>query len=350
MKFDSILGTVGNTPVVKINKLAPAGINLYVKIEAFNPLGSVKDRLALGVIEAAEKDGTLKPGQTVIEATSGNTGIGLAMVCAAKGYPLVVTMSEAFSVERRKLMRFLGAKVVITPGPLGATGMIDKCRELAAANGWFMSRQFENDANPAYHAKTTAQEIVRDFPDGLDYWVTGFGTGGTLKGVAGVLREKLPKTKIIVGEPETAPMLTSHAGQPRRDDGSPASRHSAWKPHPFQGWSPDFIPKILGDAVDAKLIDEIVLIPGPDGIKMSQQLAQKEGIFVGISSGGTFAAALKIAEKAAPGSTILCMLPDTGERYLSTPLFADVPADMTEEEAGISLSTPGQQLPPKAPA
>jgi cysteine synthase A len=350
MKFDSILGTVGNTPCVKINKLGPAGVNLYVKIEAFNPLGSVKDRLALGVIEAAEADGSLKPGQTVVEATSGNTGIGLAMVCAAKGYPLVVTMSEAFSVERRKLMRFLGAKVVITPGPLGATGMIDKARELAAANGWFMTRQFENDANPAYHAKTTAQEIVRDFPEGLDYWVTGFGTGGTLKGVAGVLREKSPKTKIVVGEPETAPMLTSHADQPRRDDGSPAARHSAWKPHPFQGWSPDFIPKILGDAVSANLIDEIVLIPGPDGIKMSQQLAQKEGIFVGISSGGTFAAALKIAEKAAPGSTILCMLPDTGERYLSTPLFADVPADMTEEEAAISLSTPGQQLPPKPPA
>jgi cysteine synthase A len=350
MKFDSILGTVGNTPVVKINKLAPAGINLYVKIEAFNPLGSVKDRLALGVIEAAEADGSLKPGQTVVEATSGNTGIGLAMVCAAKGYPLVVTMSEAFSVERRKLMRFLGAKVVITPGPLGATGMIDKCRELAAANGWFMSRQFENDANPAYHAKTTALEIVRDFPDGLDYWVTGFGTGGTLKGVAGVLRDKSPNTRIIVAEPETAPMLTSHAEQPRRDDGSPAARHSAWKPHPFQGWSPDFIPKILGDAVDQKLIDEIVLIPGPEGIKMSQQLAQKEGIFVGISSGGTFAAAIRIAEKAAPGSTILCMLPDTGERYLSTPLFADVPADMTEQETAISASTPGQQLPPKPPA
>jgi cysteine synthase A len=350
MKFDSILGTVGNTPAVRINKLAPAGINLYVKIEAFNPLGSVKDRLALGVIEAAEKDGTLKPGQTVVEATSGNTGIGLAMVCAAKGYPLVVTMSEAFSVERRKLMRFLGAKVIITPAPLGASGMVDKARELAAANGWFMTRQFENEANPAYHAKTTAQEIIRDFPDGLDYWVTGFGTGGTLKGVAGVLRERSPGTKIVVGEPETAPMLTSQAEQARRDDGSPSARHSAWKPHPFQGWSPDFIPKILGDAVDAKLIDEVLLIPGPDGIKMSQQLAQKEGIFVGISSGGTFAAALKVAEKAAPGSTILCMLPDTGERYLSTPLFADVPADMTEEEAAISLSTPGQQLPPKPPA
>lgn len=350
MKYESILGTVGNTPVVRINRLAPKGVNLYVKVEAFNPLGSVKDRLALGVIEAAERDGSLKPGQTIVEATSGNTGIGLAMVCAAKGYPLVVVMAESFSVERRKLMRFLGAKVVLTPAPLGATGMIDKARELAAANGWFMTRQFENDANPAFHAATTAQEIVRDFPDGLDYWVTGFGTGGTLKGVAGVLREKLPKTKIIAAEPETAPMLTSHEGQPRRDDGSPAARHAAWKPHPFQGWSPDFIPKILGDAVDASLIDEIVLVPGPDGIRMSQELARQEGIFVGISSGGTFAAALKIAEKAPAGSTILCMLPDTGERYLSTPLFADVPADMTEEEAAISLSTPGQQLPPKPAA
>jgi cysteine synthase A len=351
MKYDSILGTVGNTPVVKINKLGPKGINLYVKVEAFNPLGSVKDRLALGVIEAAEADGSLKPGQTIVEATSGNTGIGLAMVCAAKGYPLVVTMSESFSVERRKLMRFLGAKVVITPAPLGASGMVDKVRDLAAANGWFMTRQFENDANPAFHAKTTAQEILRDFADQrLDYWVTGFGTGGTLKGVAGVLKEKMPHTKIVAAEPETAPMLASGEAQQRRDDGSPAACHPAWKPHPFQGWSPDFIPKILGDAVAEKLIDQIISIPGPDGLKMSQQLAQKEGIFVGISSGGTFAAALKVAEQAAPGSTILCMLPDTGERYLSTPLFADVPADMTEDELKISLSTPGQQLPPKPAA
>ncbi len=350
MKFDSILGTVGNTPAVKINKLAPAGIDLYVKIEAFNPMSSVKDRLALGVIEAAEADGSLRPGQTVVEATSGNTGIGLAMVCAAKGYPLVLTMAESFSVERRKLMRFLGARVVLTPASVGASGMVDKARDLAAANGWFMTRQFENEANPAYHAKTTAQEIVRDFPDGLDYFVTGFGTGGTLKGVAGVLREKSPNTKIVAAEPETAPMLASHEPQPRRGDGSPAARHAAWKPHPFQGWSPDFIPKILGEAVDAGLIDDIVLVPGPDGIKMSQELAQKEGIFVGISSGGTFAAALKVAGTAPAGSTILCMLPDTGERYLSTPLFADIPADMTDEELKISLSTPGQQLPPKPAA
>ncbi|MBN9304216.1 MAG: cysteine synthase A [Devosia sp. 67-54] len=351
MKYDSILGTVGNTPVVRINALAPKGVTLYVKVEAFNPLGSVKDRLALGVIEAAERDGSLQPGQTVIEATSGNTGIGLAMVCAAKGYPLVVTMAESFSVERRRLMRFLGAKVVLTPAALGATGMIDKCKELAAAKGWFMTRQFENDANPAYHAKTTAQEILRDFEgEQLDYWVTGFGTGGTLKGVAGVLKQERPETRIVVAEPETAPMLTSHEKQARNADGSPASRHPAWKAHPFQGWSPDFIPKITGDAVASGLIDEIVSVPGGDGIKASRALAQKEGIFVGISAGGTFAAALKVAEKAAPGSTILCMLPDTGERYLSTPLFADIPADMTDAELAISQSTPGQQLPVKPPA
>ncbi len=349
MKFDSILGTVGNTPAVRINKLAPRGINLYVKVEAFNPLGSVKDRLALGVIEAAEASGELKPGQTVIEATSGNTGIGLAMVCAAKGYPLVVTMAESFSVERRKLMRFLGARVVLTPAPLGTTGMIQKARELAAANGWFMTRQFENDANPAYHSRTTAQEILRDF-DQLDYWVTGFGTGGTLKGVASVLKRERPATRIVVAEPETAPMLTTHTEQPRNADGSPSARNGAWKPHPFQGWSPDFVPKIAGEAVAANLIDEVITIAGPDGMKMSQQLAQKEGIFVGITSGGTFAAALKVAEKAAPGSTILCMLPDTGERYLSTPLFAEVLAEMSEEETSISLSTPGQQLPPKPAA
>jgi cysteine synthase A len=345
-KFDSILGTVGNTPAVRINRLAPKGVNLYVKIEAFNPLGSVKDRLALGVIEAAERSGELKPGQTVVEATSGNTGIGLAMVCAAKGYPLVVTMAESFSVERRKLMRFLGAKLVLTPAAERAAGMVRKAEELATANGWFMTRQFVNQANPDYHAKTTAQEIVRDF-EKLDYFVTGFGTGGTLQGVARVLREERPDTKIIACEPETAPMLSSGAPQSRRDNGEAAESHGAWKPHPFQGWSPDFIPKILGDAVAQKLIDRVLTIAGPDGLKCSMDLARKEGIFVGISAGGTFAGALQIAAEAPEGSTILCMLPDTGERYLSTPLFADIPADMTEEEQALSLSTPGAQLPPK---
>ncbi|HEV7278140.1 MAG TPA: cysteine synthase A [Devosiaceae bacterium] len=347
MKYDSILGTIGNTPVVRINRLAPAGIDLYVKVEAFNPLGSVKDRLALGVIEAAEKDGSLKPGQTVVEATSGNTGIGLAMVCAAKGYPLVVTMAESFSVERRKLMRFLGAKVVLTPAAERANGMVRKAEELAAKNGWFMTRQFVNQANPDFHAKTTAREILEDLKS-LDYFVTGFGTGGTLQGVARVLREERPDTKVIVCEPEGAPMLTSGEPQERRDNGEAAGSHPAWKPHPFQGWSPDFIPKILGDAVDQKLIDRILTIPGPEAMQASLDLAQKEGIFVGITAGGTFAAALKVAEEAPAGSTILCMLPDTGERYLSTPLFEKVPVDMTDEELAISTSTPSAQLPPKA--
>ena len=351
MKYDSILGTVGNTPVVRINKLGPKGINLWVKVEAFNPLGSVKDRLALGVIEAAEKSGELKPGQTVIEATSGNTGIGLAMVCAAKGYPLVVVMAESFSVERRKLMRFLGAKVILSPASARAVGMVKKVDELAAANGWFRVRQFENEANPDYHSKTTAREIVNDFAgERLDFWVTGFGTGGTLKGVGRVLRKERPETKIIVCEPEVAPMLTDGSEQARNPDGSGAGSHPAWKPHPMQGWSPDFVPKLTGDAVAEKLINQILTVPGPDAMNWSKQLAQKEGIFVGITAGATFAGALKVAAEAPAGSTILCMLPDTGERYLSTPLFADVPADMTEEEMALSHSTPSAQLPPKEAA
>jgi cysteine synthase A len=348
-KFESILGTVGNTPSVRINRLAPDHVKLFVKIEAFNPLGSVKDRLALGVIEAAEKSGELKPGQTVIEATSGNTGIGLAMVCAAKGYPFVCTMAEPFSVERRKLMRFLGAKVVITPAADRGFGMVMKAVELARAHGWFLTRQFENEANPDMHSRTTAREIVNDFSgDKLDYWVTGFGTGGTLKGVARVLTKEMPDTKIVVCEPAEAPMLTSGIAQERKEDGSPAKPHPAFKPHPMQGWSPDFIPKITGDAVDMKVIDRILTIPNADALKWSRELAQKEGIFVGITAGGTFAGALQVAADAPKGSTILCMLPDTGERYLSTPLFADVPADMTAEEQEIARSTPGYQLKPAA--
>ena len=348
-RYENILQTVGNTPVVKIGKLAPPGVDLWVKIEAFNPLGSVKDRLALGVIEDAERTGKLKPGQTVIEATSGNTGIGLAMVCAQKGYPLVVTMAESFSVERRKLMRFLGAKVVITPAAERAVGMIRKMEELAAKNGWFMTRQFENEANADYHSKTTAREILRDFEgQRLDYWVTGFGTGGTLKGVARVLSKERPETKIVVCEPADAPMLTNGAVQERRPDGTPAKPNASFKPHPMQGWSPDFVPKLTGDAVDMKVIHKVLTITGPEAMQCSKQLAQKEGIFVGITAGGTFAAALQLCKDAAKGSTILAMLPDTGERYLSTPLFADIPADMTEEELAISRSTPGGQLPPKA--
>ncbi len=346
MKYGNILGTIGNTPVVRINRLAPAGVNLFVKIEAFNPLGSVKDRLALGVIEAAEKSGELKPGQTVIEATSGNTGIGLAMVCAAKGYPLVVTMAEPFSVERRKLMRFLGAKVVITPASGRAVGMVRKAEELAAKHGWFLTRQFENQANPDIHAKTTAVEILRDFADtGLDYWVTGFGTGGTLNGVKRVLLKESPNTKIVVCEPADAPMLTAGEKQERNADGSPSAPNPAWKPHPMQGWSPDFVPKLTEDTVKAGGIDQIITVANADAMKWSKELAQKEGIFVGISSGATFAAAMQVCASAKAGANILCMLPDTGERYLSTPLFADVPADMTPDEVAISESTPGMQLP-----
>src|SRR5712672_1426728 len=344
-KYASILETVGDTPVVRINRLAPAGVNLFVKIEAFNPLGSVKDRLALGVIEAAEKSGELKPGQTVIEATSGNTGIGLAMVCAQKGYPLVVTMAETFSVERRKLMRFLGAKVVLTPAAGRGMGMVNKAVELAETHGWFLTRQFENEANPDMHSRTTAVEILRDFQgEALDYWVTGFGTGGTLKGVARVLAKERPETKIVVCEPADAQLLASGTAQSRNLDGTPAAPHPTFKPHPLQGWTPDFIPKLTDDAVAMKVIDRILPISGPDAIRCSKELATKEGIFVGITSGGTFAGALKVAAEAEKGANILCMLPDTGERYLSTPLFADVSADMNEEELNISRSTPGAQL------
>jgi len=330
-RYANILQTVGNTPVVKIGRLAPAGIDLYVKIEAFNPLGSVKDRLALGVIEDAEKKGQLKPGQTVIEATSGNTGIGLAMVCAAKGYPLVVTMAESFSVERRKLMRFLGARVVLTPAPKRASGMVEMAEALAKKHGWFLTRQFENEANADMHTRTTAREIMRDFEgQKLDYWVTGFGTGGTLKGVARVLKKERPETKIIVCEPADAPMLSSKTAQPG------SGSHPSWKPHPMQGWSPDFIPKLTSDA--AAMVDQLLTVPGPDALKCSRDLAQKEGIFVGITAGATLAGALQVAKSAAKGATILAMLPDTGERYLSTPLFADIPADMTEEEQKLAQS------------
>jgi cysteine synthase A len=340
-RFSNILETVGNTPVVRINKLAPTGIDLYVKIEAFNPLGSVKDRLALGVIEDAEKSGKLKPGQTVIEATSGNTGIGLAMVCAAKGYPLVVTMAESFSVERRRLMRFLGAKVILTPPPAGGTGMVQKAVELAEQHGWFMTRQFENEANADMHSRTTAREIIDDFAgQRLDYFVTGFGTGGTLKGVARVFEKERPETQVILAEPADAPMVTSGTSQERKDDGAPAARHPAWKPHPIQGWSPDFIPKLTGDAVAAGYIDRVITIAGPDAMKASRELAQKEGILVGTSAGASFAAALEVAKGAEQGSVILCMLPDTGERYLSTPLFGDITPEMNEEESSIANSTP----------
>jgi cysteine synthase A len=321
-----------------------------VKVEAFNPLGSVKDRLALGVIEDAERRGTLKPGQTVIEATSGNTGIGLAMVCAQKGYPLVVTMAESFSVERRRLMRFLGAKVVITPAGERGTGMVKKAVELAETHGWFLTRQFTNEANADMHSRTTAREIIDAFAgEPLDYWVTGFGTGGTLKGVARVLAKERPETKIVVCEPVDAPMLTSGMKQERLPDGSVASSHPSWKPHPLQGWSPDFIPKLAADAVDTGVIDRVLTVSGPEAMRWSKELAQREGIFCGTTSGGTFAGALQICTDAPKGTTVLCMLPDTGERYLSTPLFADIPVDMTQEEIEIANSISGAR-PAPAPA
>jgi cysteine synthase A len=340
-RHDDILHTIGRTPVVRINKLAPARMNLYVKIEAFNPMGSVKDRLALGVIEEAERSGKLEPGQTVIEATSGNTGIGLAMVCAHKGYPLVVTMAENFSVERRKLMRFLGAKVILTPAAEKGSGMLAKALELAEKHGWFLCRQFENEANPDIHTRTTAEEILADFADTtLDYWVTGFGTGGTLKGVARVLKARSPRTKVIACEPDNSQTLGSGIPQPRAVDGAPSASHPLFRPHLMQGWSPDFIPKLAEDVVAAKLVDEIVPVNGGEALRLARELAQKEGIFVGTSSGATLAGALTLCKSAPPGANVLAMLPDTGERYLSTPLFADVPTDMTDEELAISRSTP----------
>jgi cysteine synthase A len=340
-KYASILETIGRTPVVKVDRLAPAGMNLYVKIEAFNPMGSVKDRLALGVIEDGEQSGALKPGQTVVEATSGNTGIGLAMVCARKGYPLVVTMAENFSVERRKLMRFLGAKVVLTPAAEKGTGMLAKAVELAEAHGWFLCRQFENEANANMHSRTTAQEILEDFADErLDYWITGAGTGGTLKGVSRVLATERPETKIVVCEPDNSQILGSGIAQHRGPDGSVGDSHPGFRPHLMQGWTPDFIPKLAEDVLNEGWIDTFLPIDGEDALRCTRDLARKEGIFTGITGGATFAGALQICETAPNGATVLCMLPDTGERYLSTPLFDDVPADMTAEEIDISQSTP----------
>ena len=354
-RHDHILDTIGDTPVVRCQQLEPEGVELHVKIEAFNPGGSGKDRLALGVIEDAERRGALKPGQTVVEATSGNTGIGLAVVCARKGYPLVVTMAENFSVERRKLMRFLGAKVVLTPAAQKGSGMLQKAEELAAEHGWFLARQFENEANPDMHSRTTAREILADFEaDGLDYWVTGFGTGGTLTGVSRVLKKESPKTKIVVCEPDNVPLMGSGVAQARRDDGAPAESHPAFRPHMMQGWSPDFIPKIAGEAVDESLIDELVPVAGADALEASRALARQEGIFTGISGGATLAGALDVARRAPAGSRVLCMLPDTGERYLTTPLFEDVAEEMTADEIALSKSTPNVRFdvspPPPPPA
>ena len=344
--YDSIIDTIGNTPCIRINKLAPQGVRLYVKAEAFNPAASVKDRLAISIIEEAEKRGELKPGQTVVEATSGNTGIGLAMVCAAKGYPLVVTMADSFSIERRKLMRFLGAKVVLTPRAQKGFGMYKKAVELAEANGWFLAHQFETKDNADIHENTTAREIMADFAgERLDYWVTGYGTGGTVTGVARVLRRERPETKIILSEPANAQIVGSGHVQQRDADGSPAVSHPHFEPHPIQGWTPDFIPLVLQESIDNQLFDELIPVAGTAGIEWSRKLAAQEGIFTGISGGSSFAVAIQIAQQAEPGSVILCMLADTGERYLSSPLFEGISEDMTEEEIALSKSTPGYQMP-----
>ncbi|GFE50023.1 cysteine synthase A [Roseobacter cerasinus] len=344
--FGSVLDTVGDTPTIRINRLAPEGVELYVKAEFFNPAASVKDRLALNIIEAAEREGLLQPGQTVVEATSGNTGIGLAMVCAQKGYPLVVTMADSFSIERRKLMRMLGAKVVLTPRAEKGFGMYRKAVELAHANGWFLASQFETTANADIHEATTAQEILGDFEGKqLDYVVTGYGTGGTVTGLGRVLRNARPDTKIILSEPANAQLVGSGIAQERDANGAPAVGHSAFEPHPIQGWTPDFIPAVLQEALDKDYYDELRPVAGSDGIHWARELASKEGILTGVSGGSTFAISQEIAKAAAPGTVILCMLPDTGERYLSTPLFEGIAEEMDAEEVEISKSTPGYQMP-----
>ncbi|MFT5176048.1 MAG: cysteine synthase A [Gammaproteobacteria bacterium] len=305
MIYNDILETIGRTPVVRINRIAPSNVQMYVKVESFNPGASVKDRLALAIILDAEQRGTLKPGQTVIEATSGNTGIALAMVCAAKGYPFVATMAESFSIERRKIMRGLGAKVILTPAAERATGMVKRAEELAAKHGWFLASQFDNLANPAFHRNTTGPEILSDFAGRrLDYWVTGYGTGGTMTGAGEIIKLARPDVKIVATEPSAAQLL---AGE-------------EWSPHKIQGWTPDFIPSVL----NREIFDDLIPIDDATAIATARDLAAREGLFVGISAGATMAAALKTAEKAPPGSVILAMLPDTGERYLSTPLFEGI--------------------------
>ena len=344
--YDSVVDTIGNTPCVRLNRMAPKHVRMYVKAEFFNPTSSIKDRLAISIIEEAERRGDLKTGQTVVEATSGNTGIGLAMVCAAKGYPLVVTMADSFSVERRRLMRFLGAKVVLTPRTAKGIGMHQKAKELAEANGWFLARQFESEDNAKIHENTTARELIADFHgDRLDYWVTGYGTGGTVTGVGRVLRKERPDTKIILSEPSVAPLLASGVVQTRRADHSPVGSHSAFTPHPIQGWTPDFIPYVLQESVDKRYYDELIPVTGPDAIACSHRLALEEGIFTGISGGASLAVAMEVVQRAPEGSVICCMLPDTGERYLSTPLFDGVATEMTEDEGALSRSTPGYQMP-----
>ena len=338
--YSDILGTVGDTPCVRLNRTGPDHVTMYVKVEAFNPLSYVKDRLALNMIEAAEREGRLSPGQTVVEATSGNTGIGLAMVCAAKGYPLVITMAESFSIERRRLMRFLGAQVVLTPKEERGIGMYKAAQTLAEQNGWFFARQFETSANADIHEATTGREILADFKDvRLDYWVTGYGTGGTVTGVARVLRNERPECRIVLSEPHNARLLGSGLAQERHDDDSPAGSHPAWEPHVIQGWTPDFIPKVLQEGIDRAFFDEVRPVDGVKGMAMAQHLAANEGILTGVSGGSTLLTAVEVANQAPEGSVLLVMLPDTGERYLSTPLFESIPAEMNDEEMALFAST-----------
>jgi len=348
--LSNISEAVGNTPMVKIsNKLCPEGRTIYAKCEYFNPLSSVKDRLALSIIEAAEKDGSLKPGQTVVEATSGNTGIAVAMMCAQRGYPCVITMAEPFSVERRKLMRMLGAKVIVTPKAGKGTGMVEKAKELAEKHGWFLCHQFETDANWKFHYETTGPEICNDLKSigsNLDYYVTGYGTGGTFHGASKYIKENSPNTKVILAEPGAANLIGSGIQTDRNEDGSPAGSHPAFAAHPIQGWTPDFIPLVLEKGLG--LQDEMVEIPDGAGVETSQALARNEGILTGISGGATMWAAIETAKKAPEGSVIVAMLPDTGERYLSTPLFASIDAEMNEEELEIARSTPSFILEPSA--
>ena len=343
--YKDILAAIGNTPIIKINKLAPEGVNLFVKVESFNPMGSVKDRMALSTIEAAEASGELKPGQTVIEATSGNTGIGLAMVCAVKGYPLVVTMAESFSLERRKILRFLGARVVLTPAELKGSGMLAKAVELAEAHGWFLVRQFENEANADAHITHDGRGNHRRLQRGsAGLFRDRFWHRRHAERHRRVLRDKSPATKIIVCEPDNAQLLGSGIPQAREADGSPAESHPNFRPHLVQGWSPDFIPKLTEDAMSAGTVDQILPISGKKALEYARELARKEGIFCGVSGGATFAAAMQVAQDAPAGSNILCMLPDTGERYLSTPLFDDIAVEMSQKELEISRSTPNYRF------
>jgi len=343
--YGNIAETIGQTPIVKVNKIAPEGVNLYVKLEYFNPMSSSKDRLAKAIVEAAEKSGELKPGGTVVEGTSGNTGIALAMVCSQRGYGFVAVMADSFSVERRKIMRALGAKVVLTPKSVGGTGMVKKAEELAAKNGWFLARQFETDANAASNKKTTGPEITAAFQRRglkLDYWVSGYGTGGTFAGTGAHLKEASPETKIILTEPKSAALVSSGTKQERKEVlgmfGAPADAHPAWTAHPIQGWTPNFIPKVCEDGLHLK--DDVVLVDGKDAMATSLNLAKMEGIFCGISGGATVQAALEVCKTAPKGSNVLAMIPDTAERYLSTPLFDAIEAEMNEEEKAIFASTP----------